>query len=460
MVARHRTAGGGIYEAIRRRAGASGWHFLLVSGANFGVRLLAIAYAVVLARYLEPAGFGIYNEVLAYALLGIAISSIGLDHLATREFSGMGPWMRRLSTYALLGVLGSLPFAASILALGFLLDDLPFSGFVILALTIPVASLAKVLRGAFHARDLFSVSSMSLLWNGVAMTVLGIAAVFTAAPLVAFFWVVLIAEVVGLIYLIGAAARRRWKVASPEMQIMWPILRAAFPYGVIALLGVIHLRVDIAMLGRLAGDVETGYYAGATRFFYVVNTLPGLLLTVLFPRFVRLRKQGTTEVTDLYVVASKMLFWVGLIVGVLGFLTAGWLVHTFYGEAYAGASMPLAVLMVALVFMFVQAPNGTMLSAGDRLGRVAGAAGIVTVLNVVANLVLIPRYGATGASVATLLSEMASAVVFATMACFRIGLPLGAYVRRLAVPWVRREEWRLLAKLPAEEATITDRVDS
>jgi len=73
-----------------------------------------------------------------------------------------------------------------------------------------------------------------------------------------------------------------------------------------------------------------------------------------------------------------------------------------YGAAYASSILPLQILLVSLVFAFLDFPVGALLNASNRQNRQTLAMGVTMVVNILLNLLLLPRLGIVGASVAAL----------------------------------------------------------
>ena len=53
------------------------------------------------------------------------------------------------------------------------------------------------------------------------------------------------------------------------------------------------VRIDVVILGRLAGDASVGWYGAATRLSEAVNVIPIVLTTATFPVLSRLHVSAT-----------------------------------------------------------------------------------------------------------------------------------------------------------------------
>ena len=92
----------------------------------------------------------------------------------------------------------------------------------------------------------------------------------------------------------------------------------------------------------------------------------------------------------------------GLLVALALWALRHWIVQLLYGPAYAGAARALGILAFAVPFDFLVSVKGTGYIAAGFERTAALCAGAAALVNVLANLVLIPRYGMIGAAWTTL----------------------------------------------------------
>src|SRR5690606_10485716 len=97
-----------------------------------------------------------------------------------------------------------------------------------------------------------------------------------------------------------------------------------------------------------------------------------------------------------------------------------------FGDDYAGAVPVLALLAPALVPLAFDIFAGYALAATDRMRDVAFAYLAALVVNVMLNVLLVPRAGAVGAAGAMLASE--SALALALAALMRVRMHAGPRV--------------------------------
>jgi len=426
---------------MRRRLGTSGWNAAWVTGATFAVRVVGLVASVLLARYLDPEGFGLYSTVLAYLALALAVGTLGLDRLLLREASAHAERAHLFSTVRAVCLLATGVVVGGFLLLGIWRGETLI--WTLAGLAVLPAIDAALIGALFNARERFDVTSMGALVQIVAMTLLVVAGVLGDATMAFFVGAYTASEGVRWAYL-------RWQFRPLDVprHVDWRraglMIREASPYAALTVLGVIYVRIDLVMLEAMVGGDEVGYYAGATRVLFMLNTLPGIMLGVLFPRFARLQHEGHPDAGALYLLTTRAIGWLGLVFPLVLIVVAVPVLTALYGPAYAAAGPSMRWLMVALFFMFLHAPNATVLFSGRNLGVIVGLSCLTAGFNVITNFYAIPIWGAAGAAATTAASELLSLLVFTPIVWARLQVRPSKALKTLLLPRFSRSELTLL----------------
>lgn len=181
-----------------------------------------------------------------------------------------------------------------------------------------------------------------------------------------------------------------------------------FNYGIplffTSLGSVIATEIDTIMLGLYSTNYEIGIYAVGKN---IVNILPQISLAIAMgtmPVFAKIDKNNKDELRKLFFKIMKINTWlmISLISGIL--LLSGFLIPLIFGINYAQAVLPLQILTLFLVNRsFLIFLNQFLDYQGLARKRFFNSL-ISMILNVVFNMLLIPRYGALGAAIATSVS--------------------------------------------------------
>ena len=206
------------------------------------------------------------------------------------------------------------------------------------------------------------------------------------------------------------------------------ILKQSAPFALLVLLMASYNRIDPILLRRLACDADAGVYAGAFRLLDALSMVAYLVSVALLPVFSRLcvedDRRGITDATRL-VFWPLMLFAIGSAVACS--VWAGPLMRLLYHADYAPYVPVFRVIIFGFIPISLTYIFGTLLTAGGHLRKLNLLAGITLVLNVVINLLLIPRLGATGSAWASLTAQSFMALAQVVLAIRLFNLPTAAF---------------------------------
>lgn len=194
------------------------------------------------------------------------------------------------------------------------------------------------------------------------------------------------------------------KDVAPEFQTRkW--IRSALPLLGVGLMVIINRRIDIIMLGFLASARDIGIYRVAQRGAEIL--LIGVMAVDAELNPIVARELDKGEKKGLQVIISKSI-WSSLVITLplaLLFIFGGKpLISFIYGEAYAPAAVPLAILSLGYLSLCFLGRGNVILTMGRFEKYTLMAVAIGAGLNIALNFLLIPGYGINGAAAATAIS--------------------------------------------------------
>ncbi len=205
-------------------------------------------------------------------------------------------------------------------------------------------------------------------------------------------------------------------------------LKTAFPFFLAAVFVKIYSYVDSFTLNIVLGKTSVGLYSVAYKLTYAFQFLPLAFVGALYPKLSSL----VDDVHELKRVFFQAEWYMGLLVTPIVFGVAALapeIVDMMYGRDYAPSILPLSILIFVLLPIFFDFPVGSLLNATGRQATKTAIMGITMVVNIVANIVLIPLIGIPGASVAAILSFVTMFALGAIMIQRQIHATLSEWVR-------------------------------
>lgn len=176
----------------------------------------------------------------------------------------------------------------------------------------------------------------------------------------------------------------------------------------------LYLTMDTTMLGMIRGDTQVGIYDAASKINLVISTLIGTISTTILPRvsyYVGIGRKE--EYQHLMRRALELLMMIAIPASLGMICTADALILLFSGKEFLLGTSAARILSVKVV---VGAVNHILMyqvcipHKKDQEVLISTTMGAIC--NFIANVMLIPRFGVTGAALSTLLSEL---VVFGVL---------------------------------------------
>lgn len=210
--------------------------------------------------------------------------------------------------------------------------------------------------------------------------------------------------VIGLSRLAGRGFFGGWATPSG------PLARSVLGYGARAQLGnllwLVNLRLDLLMLGALAGPATLGVYAVAAKSAELMRLPATAANYVLYPRFARLAPPAAaTEMRTLLPRACGLTIAAAPVLAVASVIG----LPLLFGAEFRAAVLPACVLLVGLAVEGAAAVSTAYLCGIGRPGANSAGMALGVVVTIALDVALIPSHGALGAAAASSLAYLSAA---------------------------------------------------
>jgi lipopolysaccharide/colanic/teichoic acid biosynthesis glycosyltransferase len=165
-----------------------------------------------------------------------------------------------------------------------------------------------------------------------------------------------------------------------------------------SLIQLLNLRFNFIFLGALAGPGALGLYAVAAKYAEFLRLVPIAANWVLYPRFARSDAAGAATTSRRMILRAGAVTATGAVPLALG---AVLVIPALFGSAFRPAVLPAQILLVGLAAEGVGGVATAFLFGRGRPGLNSLAAGAGVTVTVALDVLLIPRYGAVGAAIAS-----------------------------------------------------------
>ena len=392
-------------QVLQKALGNSGW----MMGDQMVRQVVGLLIGVLLARYLGPQLFGEFSYAFAVVMILSPVAMLASDVIVIRRIvQDPSSGDKVLGTTFILMIAGGV--AAFCLAMVAIFLARPDDRLV--RWLVGILAAGTVVQ-AFNAIQFWYESQMQWKFTVYGKTsaflllgVVKIGLILLKAPLVAFAWAAFAETALGsagllIVYWKRGFAIKAWRfsrtMAGSLLRDSWPLLFSA-------LLTMVYLRIDQVMLGDMVGSEELGNYSVAVRISEAWRFIPMVICSSVFPAVVEAETISEelfyAHLQKLYNLMALLAYGVALPVA----LFSDVIIQTLFSSAYTEAGSLLAILVWSGVFTSLGAARNLFIVSKNRTRVNLVSIGLGSAMNILLNLLLIPKYGTMGAVVATFVS--------------------------------------------------------
>lgn len=382
--------------------------------------ILTVAAAFVLTTVIARTGgvgvLGRYSAVVVFAAQFAFACDLGLNQLLVPRIARYHNQAPQLLSNAL-----AVSLVLSLVAFGVILASSELLGYSTQGLyPMALASLGTILSvlltlfsGVFFGLERMEYNTLAVLVEKVVLLAgVGVIVAAHLASLDAFLWLLILSRAVALAFSAGLYHRSRLGWAAIDPSSFKPLLAQALPFGLNILLSNVYLQSDVVLLAFFRGETDVGFYKAANTFFFPLIIIAAAFNNSLLP--ILARAHGTQRERQVYSLQKSFhyLFALGFPMAVGLYAIAPFLLPAVFGREYAASAPALRLLSWALPLRFVNQTLAMMLTSINQQGRRTRAVAVGAAFNLLANAMLLPRWGFVGAGLTTVLTET---VVFALL---------------------------------------------
>ncbi|MEK7581458.1 MAG: flippase [Patescibacteria group bacterium] len=181
-------------------------------------------------------------------------------------------------------------------------------------------------------------------------------------------------------------------------------LKDAWPIGTALILNLVYFRTDVFILAYTRPPQEVGLYGLAYQFFEAALSIPIFFTNALYPLLTGLYAQDKPEYQKQIKRWLQILTVVSIFLS-LGLIIASYLIPPLFGARFNGSQMALVILALGMPFFFISALLWHILIIKNRQKQLIAIYAVGAVVNLLLNLLLIPKYGFLAAAIVTIFSE-------------------------------------------------------
>lgn len=373
-------------------------------------KVVAFVYFTLVARTIGAEDTGKYVLALSFTTIFVVFVDLGFTNVLIREAA---KFKDRIQTYistiiAVKLILGLLTYLAAVVTVNIMGYEVEIRQLVYLsAITMLFDSFHLSIYGVFRAIGDLRWEAGSIVVTQLATLGLGSYFLFTGYPILFLILAFTIPSALNALF----AATMLWRQYQISLKPQFDketfvyIGRITIPFAIAAIFARFYSYIDAILLSKLVDTTAVGFYSIATKITFAFQFIPLALVAALYPRFSEYFVSNRERLAYVFEQSIKYLLVVAFPIAIGISVLAKDIVLTLYTSEYLASVLPLQILMLSLIFSFISFPIGAMLNACDKQVTQTTIVGLVLVVNIVGNVLLIPRFGIVGAAAAAFLGN-------------------------------------------------------
>ncbi|MGE6754765.1 flippase [Rossellomorea sp. NPDC071047] len=372
--------------------------------------------SVWIAKYLGPKNFGLLNYALSIIMIVSAVTPLGLVGIVVRDLVKQ-PNKKNV----ILGTSFSLRLISSIIGFCLLMilvwfnNDDTTTNYVLLILAFSVLFQPLEIIAIWFESEV--KSKYTVISKGIVFAIISalkLLSIILNLNLIIIAWIFSLELILGSISLliIFLYKKNSMRVWSFNKSIAIDMLKQSWPLIFSSMAAIIYMKVDQIMLKHLVDEVAVGIYSVAVRLTEAWYFIPIAIVSSYFPKLVKDKIESKDKYFKNLQKLLDLLFVMSFTLAIVTSFLSGYVIDFLFGEEYIESANVLSIQIWTGVFVFLRTLLSKWLINEGLLIYSLVSHGLGAVSNILLNLILIPNYGATGASIATLISYSVSTYLF------------------------------------------------
>lgn len=379
-------------------------------------RLLMLLLYIYAARKLGNTGFGKYSFAYSFCALFMIFIDLGLNTLLVRDIAKQREKTANYVSNITMIKLGASLFVFLLITLIVnILGYPPDMKILIQLMAVMTAGVGFLdfIGSVFCAWEKMNYESWIKIFNKVLVSFFGIGLLYLGYGLIAFSGAVaasyVISAVLGIYLVQKIITRIKFTF---DLKFWYNLVKTAFPLGLANVFILIYLRADVVMLGFLgAPEGEVGWYSASRKIIESLESLPYLITWGMLPIISDMygRDREVFARINEKVFKFMMIICMPVVFGL--FVLSDKITLFIYGEGFIESSISLKILIWAVIFLFSNYIFTNMLVVIEKQRYIAASTFLTVIVNLGMNILLIPRLGYIGATIALLFTQVAAVVL-------------------------------------------------
>ena len=367
-------------------------------------KLLKLVLLIYVARILGATEYGKFTFAFAFVYLFAILADLGIGEVAVREFARDGRKEKEFPSIFSLKILLNLGTLILIFVSSFFITSNPEIRKLIwiLAIYLLMDSFNYLICCFFRARQQMQYEAFARIFQALTLTATGFFVLFNFPSVWGMSYSYLFAAASALIFLLLVFTLKFRLFRIEWNKIVWQrYLAMSWSLALIGGLTMIYNQIDSVMMGYWNQITEIGWYNasyGIAGAFLVVSSF---VSTSFYPAQSKYFKESKEILQKIWNYQMEIMIFLSVPLVVGGILLASKLIGFIYDSSFSPAVLAFQILIVMTGISYLQTPFNRLLIATNQQKKLFWAVFSGTIINIILNIILIPRFSLYGAALAT-----------------------------------------------------------
>lgn len=382
-----------------------------LTAASILQKVISFFYFIFVARIIKVENTGVYFFAITFTTIFTVVADFGLAAVLTRETARYpektaGYFNTVFLSKIIFGVGAYLLVAALVNILKY--PELTKTLIYVSGITMFLDSLLTAFYSIFRAHKNLIYESIGIIGSQFVTLLIGTFALLNHWPLV---WLIIAYTIPSGLNLIYVSHFLK-KVYGIRPRLIWDsyifkfFLATAMPFALAGIIGRLYSYSDSLLMSKMLSAKELGWWSVPYKITFAFQFIPLALSASVYPVFSGLFLSDKAAIGPLFEKSWRYLFAIIFPIAFGLMAIADPVVKQVFGPEFSPSIVPLRILLVSLVFGFLAFITGALLNATNKQKTQTGLMGLVLLVNVILNLILLPKLKINGAAIAALISNL------------------------------------------------------
>jgi len=380
-----------------------------LTGAYIFQKIFAFIYFTLVARYIGANDIGIYTFAISLTTIFTIFIDFGLSSVLTREAAKFRDKANQyLNNIITVKIIFSLVSYLAVVIVINLLGKPELSRIMVYlsGIVMILDSFTLAFFAIFRAHQNLKYEAVGIAINQILILIVGLTGIFLKFPLYILVIALLFGSLFNFLYsLILLKIKLGFNfILIWDKPILQTLFKIALPFALAGIFVRVYSYIDQILLSLLIGDKALGWYSVPYKITYAFQFIPAAFAAAIYPAMSECYLDNKEKLKMIFDKAMYLLIILSVPAAVGIACLADKLILSLYTAEFAPSIMALQIFIIAVIPIFLNYPAGSLLNACDRQATNTFNMGVTMIINIILNIILIPRYQHIGASIAAVVS--------------------------------------------------------